>query len=221
MDFYPEVVNHCSAPIATEVRAIDSTTPSGSDALIDILMGRSLADNCMTSVLGLLASSIGPNTELSFVTDYFQFAYRLATQNPPEVREAIGTAATRISFQQIPDAGVAVFAALRANRIDIRPTLAKTFVSDWSFTMPQDPTWQYHLYLTDLGTTGAVEALARKIASTPNGNDATNLLKSLASVRNHEVRQVLAMYRDDQRRADAPDGPGLTIAQTVQLLLAN
>lgn len=221
MDFYPDVVNHCSAPIAAEVRAIDSTTPSGSDALIDILMGRGLADNCLASVLGLVASSIGPNTELSFVTDYFQFAYRLAAQNPLQVREAIGTAAARISFRQMPDAGAAVFAALRANRIDIRPTLAKTFDSDWSFTLPQDPTWQYHLYLADLGTTGAVESLAKKIASTPNGNDATNLLKSLATVRNDEVRQVLAKYRNDQRRADAPDGPGLTIAQTVPLLLAN
>lgn len=221
MDFYPEVVNHCSAPIAAEVQAIDGTTPKGSDALIDILMGRSLADNCLTSVLGLLAGSIGPTTGLSFVTDYFQFAYRLAAQNPPDVRNAIGTAAARVSFQQMPDAGVAVFGALRANRIDIRPTLAKTFVSDWSFVRPQDPTWQYHLYLADLGTPGAVEAMAKKIAATPNGNDATNLLQSLATVRNDEVRKVLALYQDDQRRADAPDGPGLTIAQTVQLLLAN
>lgn len=221
MDFYQQVIDQCTMPVAAEVRSLVEGTPQGADALAGIVWDRGLADGCIMSSLGYLANRIGPNTEAAFVSVYFKTAGELAHKNPLAVREAIAAAATRVPFGQMPEVGVPVFSALRANRIDIRPTLAKTFVSDWSFTRPQDPTWQYYLYLADLGTTGAVEALARKIAETPNGNDATNLLKSLATVRNDEVRHVLAKYRDDQRHADAPDGPGLTIAQTVQFLLAN
>lgn len=172
-------------------------------------------------ILGYLANRIGPNAEPEFVTVYFTTAGDLARQNPTTVREAIAAAATRVPFGQMPETAVPVFGALRANRIDIRPALAKTLISDWTFVRPQDPTWQYHLYLADLCTKGAVAALADKIAAATDGNDATNLLKSLATVRNEQVRQVLASYRDDRRHADAPDGPGLTIAQTVQSLLQN
>lgn len=221
MDLYQQVVDHCSMPVAAEVRSLADGTPQGSDALADILWDRGLADGCLASILGYFANRIGPGTEPAFVTVYFTTAGDLAHANPPAVREAIAAAATRVPFGQMPEAGVPVFGALRANRIDIRPALAETFVSDWSFVRPQAPTWQYHLYLADLGTPGAVAALAEKIAATTNGNDATNLLKSLATVRNDEVRVVLETYRDDRRHSDAPDGAGLTIAETVGFLLRN
>ncbi len=219
MDFYQEIIDHCSQPVAAEVRALQPGAPDGADILLDLMETRGLSVDCNRAVLGYLAGRLGNTATLGFVTDYFYYANQLAEGNAPEVREAIGRAALAVDFGQMPDAAVSVFTALRANRIDIRPALGRTFSEDWSFSSPADPTWQYYIYLADLGTPGAIEALAAKIATTLYGNDVALLLSSLATVHREEARRVLESYLDDQRHADGVNGPGLSIAMTVKLLL--
>jgi hypothetical protein len=113
------------------------------------------------------------------------------------------------------------FAGLRLTGIDIRDHLRDRIREDWTFSDPwQDAaTWHYYMYLASLGEPGAIEALAAKIAGTDDGNDATNLLQSLSELKAEGVPEVLALYENDTRRADAPDGPGPTIAESVKFFM--
>lgn len=114
------------------------------------------------------------------------------------------------------------FDGVRQNRIDIRDHIRSQIVDDWSFSGPGDEnaaTWHHYLYLASLDTPGALEQLAEKIAGTEDGNDVANLLESLADLETDASGAVLRRYIDDARVTEGVDGPGMTVGQTVRILL--
>jgi hypothetical protein len=114
----------------------------------------------------------------------------------------------------------AYFLGLRNTHIDLREELHGRVKINWDFHSPRRDaeTWDYYLYLATMDEPGALEALAHKIAETKNGNDATLLLMSLAEVPGKGVDDILKLYANDKRTADAVDGPGLPISANVGLL---
>jgi hypothetical protein len=138
----------------------------------------------------------------------------------PEIRDSVAAAYRRMPYSDA--IAMAYFDGLRQTGIDLRDRLLGRFREDWSFAQPRlnAATCLYYLYLASLGEPGALDRLAEKIAATKDGNDATNLLRSLADLRAPGVAEVLRRYADDQRRADDPEGPGMTIAENVKLFLS-
>lgn len=92
---------------------------------------------------------------------------------------------------------------------------------DWSFESPDHhaPTWFYHLYLAALNEPGAYDALARKVDRTRRGDDVFLLLESLSTLHTPQTKAILERYRDEQRRTDAPDGPGAPVGDLICIKL--
>jgi hypothetical protein len=129
--------------------------------------------------------------------------------------------AAYLRFPYHPSIALPYFLGLRATGIDIRDHLRLKVRIDWNFVHPRQnaPTWHYFMYLAALGEPGALDDLAAKIAATDNGNDATNLLESLAELQAPGVDEILRRYAGDPRRADGTEEPGMPISENVKLWL--
>lgn len=214
---YLELVNAtCPIGIATEIRTIGSDLSAG-DKLWEI--APTLDPECGSNVLALLSSKVDAGTDPLFLSAYFSEAVRLSASNTPAIRQLVGDAASRVEITQHPDLARSYFSALIANNIDIRPVLIQKNIPMLSGNEFRSLPWQYHLYLVALDTPHAIQMIERHLLTVQNGNDATNLLTSLANIRKPDVRRVLQSYSDDTRHADGPSGPGATISQTVTALL--
>lgn len=219
MDYSELISQHCPAPYVAEARGLNAASPAGEDALWDMLANPDASDACRSALLAYLSDRIGPDTASGVLGAYFTYATRAAKAHDGATMERIASAAARVDIEAAPEIAPTYFGALRALRIDVRPALSATLATGWGAPDPRDATWQYHLYLADLGTPGAMDALAKRLAATVSGNDATNLINSLATLRSPAAKKVIEGYRDDQRRATGTEGPGLSIAQTVEILL--
>lgn len=218
MDYIEIVSDLCTPSVAAEVRAINLQVMSGEDKFIELLQSPTTSEGCKSAVLAYLADKMHSPTS-SVASLYFEQAARLVDAHSKDTVKRIQQAATSIKVQSYPDAARNYFNALKLNHIDIRQYLSETLSPDWNFKAPEAVTWQYYLYLADMDTSGALDALAQKISKTKNGNDATNFLVSLASLRSIGAKKILEQYRGDQRTADGPDGPGATIDETVSIYI--
>lgn len=207
---------HCPPDVFERMRTVDLTDPENS-ALFGPIGSASV--ECQVEALWVIAGRVDPSSDAQVVGDFCGAAATLSRFLPPEARDDVRAAYLRFPYSE--PIHLDYFLGLRLNRIDLRGRLAGAVAVDWTFTHPRQDaaTWHYFMYLAVLGEPGAYAKLAAKIAATTNGNDATNLLKSIAELGTEPVREILQVYASDTRRADGASGPGMTIAETVALLL--
>jgi hypothetical protein len=213
MDF----VAICPPAVVDRVRETDLTAAAGSTLFSWIASQSEL--QCQIAALEAVAKRLKSTSHPQVIDDFAASAATYARFLTPEVVDAV-----RVAFEHVPySEAIAAnyFLALRLNRIDLRDHLRAKVREDWSFEHPNlnAATWHYYMYLASLGETGALERLAGKIADTANGNDATNLLQSLSELKAEGVDEVLRSYLGDKRTADATEGPGPTIAESVRNFL--
>ncbi|MGG7567785.1 hypothetical protein ACQ5SO_16660 [Rhodovulum sp. DZ06] len=175
---------------------------------------------CQVLALAAVADRAGPETHPLMVADLCFAAATYASALSDAGRARIGATYRRMPYRK--SSSFPWFLGLRENRIELRDRMAPLVIEDWSFTHPRRDaeTWDYYLYLAVMGTPGAYEKLEAKLKATLDGNDATNLIRSLAELKTPEVRAILEPYRDDQRTSDGTEEPGPTIAETVGILLS-
>lgn len=173
---------------------------------------------CAIAAMEAIAARLTVDSDLS-VIDLFcnavaSYAHMLDADQKAVIREAY------LHFPYNPVISFNYFLGLRNTHIDLREELHGRVKINWDFHSPRRDaeTWDYYLYLATMDEPGALEALAHKIAETKNGNDATLLLMSLAEVPGKGVDDILKLYANDKRTADAVDGPGLPISANVGLL---
>lgn len=207
----------CPPAVFDRVRSTDLTS-SNSSTLFNTLATETI--ECQALALRLIASRLDASSHPLVIGDFCGAAATLSRFLKPDAITDIKSAYQRFPYHETIHAHY--FLGLRLNHIDIRPHLAGKLADDWSFTNPRHnaQTWHYHLYLASLDDPAAYTRLAEKIAATTDGNDATNLLKSLAELETAAAKAILLTYANDPRRADGPDGPAQPISQTVALLLA-
>jgi hypothetical protein len=214
MDF----VAICPPAVVDRVRETDLSASSAS-TLFSWIASQSELD-CQVAALEAVAKRLKATSHPQVIADFAASAATYARFLTPEVVERV-----REAFEHVPyseDIAATYFLALRTNRIDIRPLLRAKVREDWSFEHPNlnAATWHYYMYLAALGEPGALDRLAQKIADTRNGNDATNLLQSLSELKADGVDEVLKSHLGDMRTADATEGPGPTIDESVRAFLA-
>jgi hypothetical protein len=209
---------NCPPAVIEHVQKVDLTSSENSSLFSWIASQCDLM--CQVSTLPAVASRVNGDSHLEVVDDFCSSVATYARFLDEDIRSAIADAYLRMTYD--PAIAMNYFAGLRYNAIDIRTHLRGRIKEDWSFVHPrlEAETWHYYLYLASLGEPGAYEALAKKLAATANGNDVTNLINSLADLKSQEVRQILLQYSQDDRRADGPEGPELTIAETVAIILS-
>lgn len=207
---------HCPAAASERLRTLDLRSADASG-----FFGTIAAETveCQVAALRGMAGRLDATSHHLVLGDFCSTAATLARFLDAEARSDVSAAYLR--FPYVESIHSNYFLGLRANHIDLRSHLAGKITEDWSFTSPRrdGETWQYYLYLASLGDPGAYTRLADKIATTRNGNDATNFLASLAELETPAAKQILLKYADDPRRADGPDGPAAPISTTVARLL--
>lgn len=176
---------------------------------------------CQVQSVAAVADRLTDRSHPAVVDDFSGSVATYARFLTPESIARIKAAYLRFPYQE--SIAFNYFGGLRRSSIDIRDFLRTRVVEDWTFTHPRQAaaTWHYYMYLAALGEPGALDALARKIAQTEDGNDATNLLQSLSELKSEGVVEVLRRYENDMRRADDPEGPGMTISEYVKIFLMN
>lgn len=174
---------------------------------------------CQVHSLKAVAERIGALSHPQVIDDFCASVATYARFLTPQAKVSIKDAYLRFHYHK--SIAMNYFNGLRYTQIDIRPHLMGKITDDWTFEHPRlnAETWHYYLYLASLEEPGAYKALEKKLAATKNGNDATNLLKSLADLRTENTKNILLQYREDTRRAEGPEGPELMIAETVSILL--
>jgi hypothetical protein len=174
---------------------------------------------CVVHCVTLVAKRLDNACDPQVISDFCGTTATYAKFIKPDARREIKAAYLRFEYNQ--SIARQYFIGLRYNQIDVRPQLKHKIKEDWSFKRPRKnaATWHYYLYLASLNEPGAYIALAKKLAATKDGNDATNLIKSLADLKTKQIKDILLKYKEDERHSDGPDGPGPTIAQTVTALL--
>ena len=206
----------CPPAVLERVRAADLRS-ADSSALFGTIAAEPIA--CQVAALREVAGRLDATSHPQVIGDFCGTAATLARFLPGEARDEVRAAYLRFSY----DASIhaSYFLGLRANRIDLRAQLQGKVAEDWSFEHPRRDaaTWHYHLYLASLGDAGAYAKLAAKIAATSSGNDATNLLTSLAELGADAAKEIVLRYADDPRRADGPSGPAMRVSETVARLL--
>lgn len=207
----------CPAVVTEHIQSADLSSSEHSTLFSWIAEHSPL--KCQVRSVGTVADLLGVSSDMQVIDDFCGAAATYARFLEPDERQKVKAAYTRFPYQ----ASVALnyFSGLRHNRIDIRAQLSGKIKVDWSFENPRRnaATWHYYLYLASLDTPGAYEAIEAKLAATVNGNNLTNLLKSLADLGSPRVVAILSLYREDTRTADGPDGPGIKVSETVKTLL--
>jgi hypothetical protein len=206
----------CPPAVLERVRAADLRS-TDSSALFGTIASEPI--ECQVAALRVVAARLDATSHPQVTGDFCSTAATLARFLPAEARGDVRAAYLRFSYDDSIHASY--FLGLRVNRIDIRPQLLGKIAEDWSFEHPRRDaaSWHHHLYLASLADAGAYAKLAAKIAATASGNDATNLLTSLAELETDAAKEILLRYADDPRRADGPSGPAMRVSETVARLL--
>ena len=210
---------NCPPAVIEYVQTVDLAASDNSELFSWIASNSPL--ECQVDSLVTVAGRLDDTSHPQVIDDFCASAATYARLLTPEAKQSVKDAYLRFPYHQ--SIAMNYFNGLRYNKIDIRPHLKGKTTEDWTFEHPRlnAATWHYYLYLASLDETGAYEALEKKLAATANGNDATNLIKSLAEVRTGRTKNILLQYRHDTRHAEGPEGPELTIAETVSILLEN
>jgi hypothetical protein len=210
---------NCPDNVREHIQSADLTSSESSTLFAWIAEHSPL--ECQVHAVGAVAERLGADSDPQVIDDFCAAAATYARFLEPEDRTKVRDAYTRFPY----DRSIALnyFGGLRSNLIDIRAQLIGKIQEDWTFENPRRDaaTWHYYLYLASLDTPGAYEALRKKLADTENGNDLTNLLKSLAELETPRTKDILLEYREDMRTADGPVGPAMTVSETVKILLNN
>lgn len=220
MEYDAYLSQQCPIEIQQIVRAADVRRPSAA-LLFDEVAEKGTADfRCLMMAIGYIGQTLTARSDPQAIDAWLTQVATYAAYFSLEQRADMKNVMVKIA---VPDGnGLLYFSALRRNGIDIRAQLIGRVAPVWTFAGPRDLSamaWHYNLYLARFRDADALDALARKIASTKNGNDVTQLLTSLAEVGTVEAQRIITTYGDDQRTADGVDGPGLMVRETVKLLL--
>lgn len=210
-------VDVCPPAVVYEIQKADVRSADSSGL---ILWVASHAERpCTLAAIEAVARRLMPDSDLTVIDLFCNAVASYADLLDADQKAVIRAAYLRFPYR--PTIASNYFLGLREARIDLRAELVGKIPVDWTFASPMNDaqTWDYYLYLVALEEPGALDALAAKIAETRNGNDATLLLMSLAELPGHDVDEILKTYADDPRTADGVNGPGLTIAANVQLML--
>lgn len=210
---------NCPPAVIEYVQTVDLASSENSELFSWIAANSPLV--CQVHSLIGVAERLDASSHRQVIDDFCASAATYARFLKPEAKQKVKEAYLRFPYHQ--SIAMNYFNGLRYNQIDIRPPLKGKITQDWTFENPRlnAETWHYYLYLASLEEPGAYEALEKKLAATENGNDATNLIKSLADLRTERTKNILLQYKQDIRRAEGPEGPELTIAETVSILLTN
>ena len=208
---------NCPDNVREYIQSADLTT-SESSALFTWIAEHSPLE-CQVHAVGAVAERLGTDSDPQVIDDFCGAAATYANFFEPKDRTKVRDAYTRFPYSD--SIAMNYFGGLRRNQIDIRAQLTGKVEEDWTFENPRRDaaTWHFYLYLASLDTPGAYEALRKKLVHTDNGNDLTNLIKSLAELKTPRTKEILLEYRDDMRTADGPVGPGMTVSETVKILL--
>lgn len=208
---------NCPPAVIEYVQKVNLASSENSELFSWIATNASL--ECQVDSLGAVAERLDDLSHPQVIDDFCASAATYARFLTPEMKKKVRAAYLRFPYYQ--STAMNYFNGLRYNQIDVRSHLIGKITEDWTFKHPRlnAATWHYYLYLASLEDPDAYEALKKKLAATVSGNDATNLIKSLAEVRTERTKKILLQYRQDTRRAEGPEGPEQTIAETVSLLL--
>ena len=206
-------------PIVVE-RVMREDLRSGDSAGLFSWIAVNASFDCQVKALIAVAERMDKNSHPHMISDFTSSVATYAPFLTPLAIEKIAHAYVR--FPYVESVASPYFAGLRETGIDIRQHLARRVAIDWSFEHPRQnaATWHYYLYLASLGDQQAIDALAKKLASTENGNDLTNLLQSLSEVKGESVTNLLKLYENDTRHADGVEGPGMMISENVKIWLS-
>jgi hypothetical protein len=208
---------NCPPVVIEYVQSVDLTSSDNSNVFSWIASNSTLA--CQIESLSTVADRLNAISHTQVIDDFCASAATYSRFLDETAKEKIKQAYIRIPY----DKSIALnyFNGLRYNSIDIRPFLFVHMQQDWSFKHPRQnaETWHYFLYLASLDEEGAYDAIEKKLDSTLDGNDATNLIVSLADLKTEQTKHILLKFAKDMRHADGPEGPELTIAETVKILL--
>jgi len=207
----------CPPAVIQHVQTVDLAASENSDLFSWIAENSSL--ECQVHSLVAVAERLDDTSHAQVIDDFCGSVATYARFLEPEAKEKIKLSYLRFTYY--PSIAMNYFNGLRYSQIDTRPQLKGTIKEDWTFNHPRQKaeTWHYYMYLASLDEPGAYEALEKKLAAIKNGNDLTNLIKSLADLRTERTKNILLQYSKDTRRADSPVGPGQMIAETVSILL--
>jgi hypothetical protein len=208
---------NCPPAIIEYIQTVNLASSENSEIFSWIASNSPL--ECQVYSVGAVAERLDESSDPQVIDDFCASVATYARFLTSETKKKVRAAYIRFPYYQ--SIAMNYFNGLRYNQIDIRSHLMGKITEDWTFKHPRlnAETWHYYLYLASLEDPGAYEALKKKLAATVNGNDATNLIKSLAEVRTEHTKKILLQYRKDTRRAEGPEGPEQTIAETVSLLL--
>lgn len=209
----------CPPAVIERIHAADLSSDDN-DSLFSWIESEASLE-CQLHSVGAIAGRIDGSTHPLVFSDFASSAATYADLLGPDDVEAVRQAYLRFPYDE--DIAAIYFLGLRTLRIDIRDRLRPAVVEDWSFTDPGSDaaTWHYYLYLASLDEPEALDKIARKLAATQNGNDLTNLLRSLGEVKTQGVTDLLLSYSNDQRRSDDPEetGGGPTISETIGYIM--
>lgn len=220
MDFDTNLQHECPPHLAVEIRQIDMTLQDNGRTISEIIDKSFLNTHCIEAMLVTVAKKINASTDQLVLSNFLSSVATHHRILSDHAKSLIKDAILRGGYRE--STAFYYFLALRYNRIDIRDHLEDNIIENWSFTHPRAgnaATWHYYLYLASLKEPSAIEALEKKIACTTSGNAVTIFLKSLYDLQSQEAFNVLLKYKDDMRRAHAPEGEGMTIAETVKIYL--
>jgi len=208
---------NCPPDVIEYVQTVNLASSENSKLFSWIATNSSL--ECQLDSLAAVAERLDDLSNPQVIDDFCASVATYARLLTPETTKKVRAAYIRFPYHQ--SIAMNYFNGLRYKKIDIRSHLKGKIKEDWTFKSPRlnAETWHYYLYLASLEDLGAYEALKKKLAATVNGNDAMNLIKSLAEVRTEHTKKILLQYRDDTRRAEGPEGPEQTIAETISSLL--
>jgi hypothetical protein len=208
---------NCPPEVVEYVQTVDLASSENSGLFSWIASNSPL--KCQVDSIGAIADRLNQLSHSQVIDDFCSSAATYARFLTPHAKQKVEGAYLR--FPYYPSIAMSYFNGLRYNQIDIRSHLKGKITEDWTFEQPRlnAETWHYYLYLAALDEPGAYEALENKLRSTENGNDVTNLIKSLSDVKTERTKQILLQYTQDTRRAEGPEGPELMILETVSLLL--
>ncbi len=209
--------DHCPPEVRAHIQTVDLRS-SESSTLFAWIAGRAALE-CQVDAVAAIAERLDADSDPQVIDDFCAAAATYARFIAPADRARVRDAYLRFPYRDA--IAMNYFAGLRLNQIDIRAALAGKVDEDWTFVHPRRDaaTWHHYLYLASLDTPGAYEAIRDKLAGTTNGNDLTNLIKSLAELGTPRAGDILRAYRGDPRTADGPVGPGMAVGETVQVLL--
>jgi hypothetical protein len=207
----------CPPELVTRIQSADLTSDTNGSRVSSLPAGTSR--ECAVELIVGLAPRLDATSHRFVVQDWCVAVATDANTLSPSDKQTIRDAYLRFPYNE--SISLDYFNGLRYSGIDVRSQLAGKIPDDWQFSHPRKgaETWHYYKYLASLDQPGAYDALAAKLAATRNGNDLTNLVTDFAEIGTDKAKAIVLHYAGDSRRSNAPNGPGMTVAETVKFLL--